>query len=333
LGFEINKQAMIVRTPVEAKVSDLESFLGRYGFTLGAFQPPVGTDPAFTVAGWLNDPLIPPCNWAGGTLLERIVSVTAEGRSGRLVTNMAPRSATGPDLNYLLASTIGTLARIRVLWLRVRPAPVKRAEVILHFDRLGHALGALAALAHRKAHLESAHFVSQGGFHTLVLVHDEGTDLGRARAKFADSIVRAAGGVNAEAGVSVDRNDPKGGAGLVVKVENLPSNAADVISLFGTGDARARAVELYAPYSRSVELDNAAAELAGLGARCGVVYRYGTEGCSILFMFDADADRAAALDSPAGAAMMVRGGGAFLTAGANPALSSVFERLRQGLNG
>ncbi|MBI5529740.1 MAG: FAD-binding oxidoreductase [Deltaproteobacteria bacterium] len=329
MGFEINSKAMLVKTPVEVRVDDLEAELGRHGFTLGAFQPPAGSNPAFTVADWLADPLIPPCNWAGGTLLDRIVSISAQGKGGRLVTNMAPRSATGPDLNYLVSSTAGALARVREIWLRVHPAPSARGEAVYRFDLLERAAAALASLAHRKAKIEAAHFTSNGSFHTLVLVHDTGTDLGRARAQFADTIVRAAGAATAEAGVSVEPVDPGGRAGLAVRVEALPSGSADVLA--ECGRARKDGVEVYARYSNLAAIREAGGALERLGSRCGALWRYGTEGFSVLFGFDGktppDAARVAS-DAAAGrGGMVVRCGGAFLTNGGSPVIEGIFRRI------
>lgn len=297
--FDINHDAMLVRTPAEARVVDLEAHLAGSGYTLGVFHAPVGTDPAFTIADWLADPLIPPCNWAGGTLLERIVSVIAEGRQGRLVTNIAPRSATGSDINYAVAG--GGLAAIRELLLRVKI--LSRRVEIQHwtFASIGQTAGALAALAHRKVVLESVHVLVRDGGRQKMLTVAVGIDdaLGTARAAYTARLLAGAGGIR-------------------TPYEVKP----------GQSTVTSR-VELFAPYGLAGAFDALVGECGGLVL--GMLHRYSTEGVSFRMVFKGpDKDLTHATATRLGLSV-VTGGGAFLTNGSSPAVEGILKRLKEGL--
>ena len=120
--------------------------------------------------------------------------MTAEGKNGRLVTNMAPRSATGSDINYTVAG--GRLAAIRELLLRVKVLSRSVETQQWHFSSIGQAAVALAALAHHKVVLESVVGLVRGGGRQGLLLITIGVDdaLGRARAAYTARLLAGAGG-------------------------------------------------------------------------------------------------------------------------------------------
>jgi hypothetical protein len=300
--------SMSVRVPVRMEVAEAVSFLRNQGMELGEFHPPVGTG-GFTFGDWLAVPLIPARHYDVATLLEKIVSVEGTAASGSAIrTNTAPRSATGPDLNYLLGSTAGDLAGIEGLLLRVRPLASAPAMSAYRMAGIPKAMSALGALAHGRAYFESVRFASGPAGNILSIVHDNGTELGRARKAYCERLVSAAGG-------------------------SAVASAESAVEDLGGTDF----FELYAPYGRGSAVTETAKALARHGINGCFLYRYGREGVSFRFPVDSITDDRNKVLIEAGRAargrggMMVIEGGAFGTNGEVGAVSSLLESVKANL--
>ena len=294
--FLINHDGMTIKAPANSTVSELEAFLNSSGYTLGRFHAPVGTDTALTIAGWLKDPLVPPMYYEGA-LPELVVSIDASGPLGGLITNPAPRSATGPDINYLVVG-VRDLAEVRSVLLRIKVRAGTLVEQAYSFSALEPAITALAALAHGKSCFEWAYLVADGPGDVVVTVgHDTASELGRARKAHVERLVSSCGGSPADG------------------VRAAPDSG--------------RSIELWAPYNAARALQGSCEVLFEGGAGPCRVYRYGKEGVSIAFgavvaeKVKEDAHRVVA----ASGGFIVQGGGAFGVNGNPAALDRIFGSL------
>jgi hypothetical protein len=304
----VNDAALTVRAPVSMEVAAAERELAGRGLALGEFHPPIGS-PGFTFAGWLKAPLIPAHGYDGANLLERLVSIEGRTASGvELRTNPAPRSAAGPDLNFLLASAPG-ISSIEAVSLRVLPAAVSPSTAVYEFKSVEKAVLLLGGLAHAGAHFRSARFFSDGVRNLLLMVHDAGSDLGRARRAHCERLIATAGG-----------------AGTDPPAEGFPESGGD-------------AFEAYARYPDAAAFPAAWKVLSGSGVEHFVLYRYGREGVSMRYPIEAlGADRNRVLIEAGRAAggrggMMVMEGGALGTDGGTEAVERIARRISEAVSG
>jgi hypothetical protein len=191
------------------------------------------------------------------------VSIEAEGLGGRLETNQSPRSATGPDLNYLVVASGDAVARVNRLTLRVKRMAQKPVESAWETGTIHAAAGALGELVHEMAFFSAARFYSGGpaGINRLVITGDAADGLGMERIAHCCRVVGRQ--------ASCSFSDAAGCAGAPFWPRESGS------------------VEVYAPYSGAEALDEAAAVLFDAGSTGAWLYRYGREGISLRFRSDA----------------------------------------------
>jgi FAD/FMN-containing dehydrogenase len=226
-----------------------------------------------------------------GELWDRVLALEAELPGERVVrTRAAPRAATGPDLTRTLLEARGRLGNVRIVWLRLWPAPRERALL-----RVEAALPALVAGAARllRAGVRPAEVdlegCSRGG--RLLLALEGEPALVAAEACVARRALEAAGLAAADAAAPAEAEKPKKAASPpeTIAVEGawseLPGLLAQAMDRFAaTQLAPARLVWLtheaaglacpapkgYAPEPRErTRADELAAELAmALVRRC-----------------------------------------------------------------
>jgi len=311
---DLNSEAMAVRVPVSMGVAELQDFLKSKGYTLGEFHPPVSGGKSFAISDWLKEPLIPACHYDCAFLPERIISIEGSSLSGRVLkTNSAPRSATGPDLNFLISASHGEAAVVEAVKLRIKKAPGVPVCSSYEMGNLGVTVKALASLAHERAFFESIRmemFDAQGWSTVISLTHDVETELGRARMAFCDKLITSAGG--SKTGEKVLGELP---------AEFLPGEI----------------FEIYTAYDDYRGIAEAAGCMRRSGARRGWLYRYGREGLSVRFSLKdlkVPAEEAIAEARSAGmlfGACEVKTGGPLGTNGKCEVVEKIYKRVINSL--
>ncbi|MGH2776509.1 MAG: FAD-binding oxidoreductase [Actinomycetota bacterium] len=123
----------------------LRAALERSGFMLG--HEPQSHDIS-TVGGWVATRACGQLSAGYGGIEKLVAGLEAVLAGGRtIVSKVAPRRSTGPDLGALIIGSEGTLGIVTEVTLRVSPIPEKRADACVRFDHMRDAIAACRALA------------------------------------------------------------------------------------------------------------------------------------------------------------------------------------------
>ena len=136
----IDPASLLARVEAGCSVAALETAARRAGCTLGPLLPSVR---AGSVGAWLAGPTRGERGVAPSRRETAALSVTALLRDGRIAeSRLAPRAASGPDLDHLALGGGGLLCVIASATLRLLPA----ADVLAASWKMGSLVGAVEAL-------------------------------------------------------------------------------------------------------------------------------------------------------------------------------------------
>jgi len=147
---ELNRQALTLRTPADARWSDIETRLNAEGCTLG-WLPPVPNSPA-TIGNILEQGrggLRSALYGHPGQCCIAVKAVLANG--AEVEGRTTPRSAAGPDWKHALIGGQRTTGRITQALLRVFPLPKHRGARVGSFHEIDAAIKGITLMLHRGA--------------------------------------------------------------------------------------------------------------------------------------------------------------------------------------
>ena len=139
--LDINETGLYVTAQTGILGVDLETALGRAGYTLGHF--PQSIDVA-TLGGLIATRSAGQFSTKYGCIEDMLLAVEAVLPEGRIVrTKLTARAATGPDVKSLFIGSEGTLGILTEATLRLHPRPEKRLGQAYEIDTFEEGLEAI----------------------------------------------------------------------------------------------------------------------------------------------------------------------------------------------
>ena len=276
--------------------ADAERAAAAHGLTLGHLPQSLAIS---TVGGWIATRSTGQCSTRYGGIEQMLLGLEVVLPSGEvLVTNPAPRSSTGPDLDALFLGSEGTLGVITAVTLSLRHTPAARVGTTFRPPTMRDGLALLAELAQHGVAAPvtrlydptevARHFPAAATGDPLLILLHEG-DAGVVAAEVAACRARAAA-----------RSVPEGDPGLAETWRahrfEAPSFAALIASglVFDTIEVAARWSALPALYERVLRDVGAVPGVFAVSAHASHAY---PSGASLYFTFGGRA--AEGLDRPA----------------------------------
>ncbi len=142
---EVDVKSRLVTAGAGVTGPRLRTALAENGFMLG--HEPQSHDIS-TVGGWVATRACGQLSAGYGGIEKLVAGLEAVLPGGRtIVSKVAPRRSTGPDLGALMIGSEGTLGIVTEVTLRVSPIPETRADACVRFDHMRDAIAACRALA------------------------------------------------------------------------------------------------------------------------------------------------------------------------------------------
>ncbi|CAN5597804.1 FAD-binding oxidoreductase [soil metagenome] len=142
---EVDAKSRLVTAGAGVTGPQLRTALGESGFMLG--HEPQSHDIS-TVGGWVATRACGQLSAGYGGIEKLVAGLEAILPGGRtIVSKVAPRRSTGPDLGALMLGSEGTLGIVTEVTLRVSPVPANRADACVRFNHMRDAIAACRALA------------------------------------------------------------------------------------------------------------------------------------------------------------------------------------------